>query len=582
MDKPKSRPNVVFVLTDDQGYGDLACHGNPIIKTPQLDTLFEESVRLTNYHVGPTCAPTRSGLLTGHYANSTGVWHTIGGRSLLRKDELSMADIFSANGYVTGIFGKWHLGDNYPYRPQDRGFQEAVVHGGGGVGQTPDYWGNNYFDDTYWSNGEPKSFSGYCTDVWFNQALNFIERHQEQPFFCYIPTNAPHSPHLVSPKYSEPYIDQVPHQDRANYFGMVTNIDENVGLLRQKLAQWGLAENTLFIFMTDNGSGGGVEVDADQFVTSGHNDGMRGKKGSEYEGGHRVPCFIHWPEAGLVEGRDMPELAANIDILPSLIDLCGLGDPLDYTFDGQSLAALILGQASDRADRAIVTDSQRLVYPLKWRKSAVMTNRWRLINGNELYDIVPDPEQRHDIAVDQPDVVARLRGEYEIWWSKVSQHFAEEIPITIGGPDAAHIRVNTHDWRNEDCACAWHQVHIHQGMACNGYWEVEVAQAGTYHFELRRWPKEEDRILSEGIPGNIIALQDITLESGYGGGKAIPIQSARIIIGKHDETQAATDMDKGVIFTLTLPKGPAHLQSYLYNETGDDLGAYYVYIDQIS
>ena len=187
-------PNVVFVLTDDQGYGDLSCHGNPVVKTPHIDALHACSVRLTDYHVGPTCAPTRAGLLTGHYANSTGVWRTSGGRSLLRANEISMADFFRRSGYATGIFGKWHLGDNTPYRPQDRGFETVVVHGGGGVGQTPDYWGNNYFDDSYWDGERYTRYDGYCTDVWFQQALNFIERNRQTPFFCYIPTNAPHSP----------------------------------------------------------------------------------------------------------------------------------------------------------------------------------------------------------------------------------------------------------------------------------------------------------------------------------------------------------------------------------------------------
>ena len=202
------RPNVILVMTDDQGYGDLACQGNPIIKTPHLDELYTQSLRLTNFHVGPTCSPTRAALVTGHYCNRTGVWHTIMGRSLLRKDEVTMGDIFSAGGYRTGIFGKWHLGDNPPFRPQDRGFGEVLVHGGGGVGQGPDYWGNDYFDDTYFHNGQPKKFTGYCTDVWFDGAMEFIEANRDRPFFCYIPTNAPHGPYNISDAYMNPYLDK--------------------------------------------------------------------------------------------------------------------------------------------------------------------------------------------------------------------------------------------------------------------------------------------------------------------------------------------------------------------------------------
>ena len=582
---PLQKPNVVFVLTDDQGYGDLGCHGNPIIKTPNLDKMHSESVRLADYHVGPTCAPTRAGLLTGHYANSTGVWHTIGGRSLLRKDEISMADFFAQAGYVTGIFGKWHLGDNYPYRPQDRGFQEVVVHAGGGIGNTADYWGNNYFDDTYWTKEGYRSFEGYCTDIWFNEGLKFIERHKDEPFFCYIPTNAPHSPHLVAPDYSDPYLDVTPHAERAKFYGMVTNIDENFGILRQKLAEWGLAENTILIFMTDNGSAGGVEIDDDHFVTSGFNAGMRGKKNSEYDGGHRVPFFLHWPAAGLTEGHDIDVVTANVDILPTLIDLCGLGDWQPHNFDGTSLAPLIRqgdqSDALDWPDRALVTDSQRLTNPVKWRKSAVMTNRWRLINGRELYDMTADPGQQTDIAAAHADVVAELREAYDAWWGKVSQQFDEEIPITIGDESSQNVVICSHDWRNENCDCVWNQCQVREGLPYNGYWELEVAQADTYRFELRRWPKAEDRPLTEGIPGELVSYGLMTIESGYGGGNALPITEARIEIGPHDQRQSVQSADKGITFTLDLEAGPTHLQTYFGNEDQTSLGAYYVYIERV-
>ncbi len=605
-----TQPNVIFILTDDQGYGDLGCHGNPVVRTPQIDRLHGESVRLTNYHVGPTCAPTRAGLLTGHYANSTGVWHTIGGRSLLRQGEVSMADFFSQAGYVTGIFGKWHLGDNYPYRPQDRGFQHVVCHGGGGVGQTPDYWGNKYFDDTYWVHRPPtqdhqgvdehRPFTGYCTDVWFNAALDFIDQQRDHPFFCYIPTNAPHSPHLVDPAYSDPYLPLTPHEERAKYFGMVTRIDENVGLLRQKLAEWGLAENTILIFMTDNGSGGGVDVDGDHFVVNGHNAGMRGKKNSEYEGGHRVPFFLHWPAGGFTAGHDIPQLTANIDILPTLIELCGLGDWQRQEFDGTSLVSLLsaapplssppepaegskdkVAAGSSWPDRALVTDSQRLVYPVKWRKSAVMTQRWRLVNGTELYDMAVDPGQQHDIAADHPAVVAQLREDYERWWDKVSRQFDEEIPIPLGAPESGELCLNTHDWRNAECACAWNQNLIREGLRCNGYWEIDVLHAGRYQFELRRWPKEEERPLVAPIPGVPVPFEGMTISSGYGGGNAIAIQMARLRVGDQEVSQSVAATDQSATFALTLPAGPAHLQSWFTEEDGATLGAYYVYVQSL-
>ncbi|MEM9452674.1 MAG: arylsulfatase [Myxococcota bacterium] len=576
---PSSSPNLVFVLTDDQGYGDLGCHGNPVVQTPHIDRFFDQSVRLDNFHVGPTCAPTRAGLLTGHYCNSTGVWHTCGGRSLLRKGEVSIADLFAANGYRTGIFGKWHLGDNYPYRPHDRGFGEAIVHGGGGITQTPDYWGNDYFDDTYFVNGCTKKFEGYCTDVWFGEAMRFIEENRERPFFCYIPTNAPHWPFFVDERYAAPYHGLVP-SERAKFYGMITNIDENFALLRQHLARLGLEEQTILVFMSDNGTAQGCEIGGDGFVIDGFNAGMRGKKGSPYEGGHRVPFFVRWPGGGIGggagEGRRVGELAANVDFLPTMVELCGLECPEGLAFDGVSLAPLLRGGLHGGGEpwpeRTVVTDSQRLARPVKWRQSSTMTQRWRLIDGRELFDIPADPEQRVDVAGAHPEVVEALRRDYEAWWEQVSTQFDEEIPIPlVAGPEQVTL-LTTHDWRNEDSACAWNQRQVRQGLVCNGYWEVEVVVAGRYAFELRRWPLEEDRGLTEGIPGEI----DWTT-----GGRAIPIERAWIEIAGQREEVTVRDGDPHARFELELPVGATHLRTCLLDAEGSDLGAYYVYVSRL-
>ncbi len=390
------QPNVIFILTDDQGYGDLGCTGNPILKTPHIDQFYNESIRLTNFHVGPTCAPTRAGLMTGHYANSTGVWHTIGGRSLLRKEEWTLATALKENGYVTGIFGKWHLGDEYPYRPHDRGFDKSIVHGGGGISQTPDWWGNDYFDDVYSSNGESQEFSGYCTDVFFREAMTFIEENKEQPFFCYIPTNAPHYPYNVDNKYSDMYKDLVPNNnmERACFYGMISNIDDNIGILRQKLKDLNIEDDTILIFMTDNGTSGGVITDEYGFVIDGYGAGLRGQKNSEYEGGHRVPFFIRWPKGELKGGKDINELTANIDFMPTILDLCHISVNDCHQFHGESIVDLLYEGGNTTKNRVIVTDSQRVPYPVKWKNSSVMTNQWRLINGQELYDINVDREQK--------------------------------------------------------------------------------------------------------------------------------------------------------------------------------------------
>ena len=224
------RPNVIIVLTDDQGYGDLSCHGNPVVKTPNIDRLHNESIRLTDFHVAPMCTPTRSQIMTGRDTLVNRACRVCSGESFLRRDIPTMADIFSAGGYRTGIFGKWHLGDNYPHRPEDRGFQEAVHHNGWGATAGGDYWNNDYFNDTYCHNGKRKQFQGYCTDVWFSKATRWIQEchRRQEPFLAYLPCNAPHGPHFVPDKYREPYLKRGLDLEVASFFGMIANIDENV------------------------------------------------------------------------------------------------------------------------------------------------------------------------------------------------------------------------------------------------------------------------------------------------------------------------------------------------------------------
>jgi len=545
-----SPPNIVLVITDDQGYGDLGCHGNPVIQTPNLDALHAESVRLTNFHVAPTCAPTRAGLMTGRNCNRTGVWHTVMGRSILRDDEVTVAQVLREGGYRTGIFGKWHLGDNYPSRPQDKGFGEVLVHGGGGVGQAPDYWGNDYFDDTYFRNGVPTPCEGYCTDVFFREAMGFIEANRERPFFAYIPTNAPHGPYNVDPKYSRPYLDAGVPESTACFYGMITNIDENVGRLMARLDDLGIADSTILIFMTDNGTS-----------EPGFNAGMRGRKGSEYEGGHRVPCFIRWPKGNLLPaGTDIDRLAANVDMLPTLAELCGLQPPAGVKLDGKSLAPLLRGEAPDWPDRVIITDSQRIEYPEKWRQSAVMTERWRLVNGKELYDIRADPGQEHDLAAEHADVVAKLREEYDRWWEELLPTFDDYCEIVVGADAENPSRLGSHDWH--DVFPPWNQTHILEGQVANGFWAVRVAQAGEYEITLRRWPEEANTPITGAVPG----------------GTAIAAHAARLKVADVDTQQPIPEGASGVTLTVQLPAGDTRLQTWLINDAGEDRGAYYVYV----
>ena len=549
----RTTPNVVLVITDDQGYGDLGCHGNRIIKTPNLDNLYKRSVRLTNFHVSPTCSPTRAALMTGRYCNRTGVWHTVMGRSLLRKDEVTTADVFSAGGYRTGIFGKWHLGDNYPFRPHDRGFDEALVHGGGGIGNTHDYWGNDYFDDTYFRNGKPEKFEGYCTDVWFAEAMKFIETNKDQPFFCYLPTNAPHGPYRVPQKYAKLYEGK---DVNANFYGMITNIDENMGRLLGRLKELAIDDNTIVIFMTDNGTSSGHRG------AQGYNAGMRNNKGSEYDGGHRVPCFIRWPAGGIEGGLDVGRLTAHIDILPTLIALCGLKRPTAVKFDGRSLVPLLKGGGERWPKRTVITDSQRIDYPEMWRKSAAMTDRWRLINGKELYDMKADPRQQNDVADKFPDVVRKLRKDYESWWADTSKRFDEYCETIVGSDNENPSKLTSHDWHVHG---PWNQEQIRQGRELNSFWAVEVARDGEYEISLRRWPQELDAPITAAIEG----------------GKAIAAKTARLKIADFDQTKQIAEGASAVKFRAGLRAGKTRLQTWLIDKDGASRGAYYVYVKRL-
>lgn len=533
-------PNVILILTDDQGYGDLACHGNTQLQTPALDRLHAESVRLTNIHVDPTCSPTRAALMTGRYSSRTGVWHTIMGRSILHRDEVTLAQLFAAAGYRTGIFGKWHLGDNFPSRPQDKGFEEVLIHGGGGVGQTPDYWGNDYFDDTYLHNGVPKQFAGYCTDVWFDGALKFIEAHRHRPFFAYISTNAPHGPYLVADKYSRPYRQMGIESPRAEFYGMIANLDENLAHLRTKLDEWNLADNTLLVFMTDNGTAAGA-------AKAGFNAGMRGAKGSEYDGGHRVPCFFHWPAGKLIGGRDVTALTAHIDLLPTLAEICRLDLPRAADLDGKSLVPLLQGE-TDWPARTLCVHSQRIEHPEKWRQCAVMTERWRLVNGKELFDIRADPGQARDVAAHHPEVVAELRAAYEAWYAHISYRFEDYCRIMLGAAQENPATLTCHDWHTPEVP--WSQAAVRRDPQVNGVWAVDILRAGAYEFTLRTRPAHVQQPLQA--------------------------HTARLKIGDFDVARRIEPGSTGVTIRLDLPRGPAELQTWLDGPGRTSRGAYFV------
>jgi len=582
---PSDKPNVILIMTDDQGYGDLACHGNPNVHTPNLDKLYAESVRLTDFHVGTTCSPTRASLMSGQNCNRVGVWHTVSGRSQLDLKYPTMADFFSANGYATAMIGKWHLGDSYPFAPEHRGFEEAFYHGAGGVGQMPDAWDNDYFDDTYLNKGVPKAQKGYCTDVWFDASLDFIDRkrQQEQPFFLYLATNAPHGPFHVDSAHIRPYLNN-PDIANPNFYGMITQFDENLGTLLEKLDQWELAENTLLVFLTDNGTSAGVKLDKKGFLKKGFNAGLRGMKGSMYEGGHKVPCFIRWPEKGVTGGKDIATLTAHVDLLPTFIDALALSKGPKIEFDGRSLTSLLLGAEEDESwkKRVLITDTQRQEFPEKWRKSATMQGPWRLINGTDLYNVQKDLGQRENIAENHPELVAELRSAYEAWWADLEEGFSGYTRPILGKSEEP-VSLFSHDWHEvkdpdgEKGRTPWHQTHIREGLATNGFWTVEVAETGTYRFDVHRWPKETQQPIQAGLPAKAAVPGGNPLPKG----KSLAFQYAQIRIGTQEKIQPVDATDTFISFKMELSAGPTRVQTWMKGEGIESRGAYFVYVQKL-
>lgn len=533
-----SKPNVILIMTDDVGYGDLACHGHPFIKTPNLDRLHAQSVRLTDFHVSPKCSPTRASLLTGRHCQHVGVRNTNNAQNLLATEVPTLANLFAANGYRTAIFGKWHLGDHFPFRPQDRGFQEVLVHGDGAVGTVADIWGNDYFDDTYWHNGKRKSFKGFCTQVWFDEAMNFMRTSGDKPSFIYLPTNAAHGPMFAPEEDKSHYRDQP--RTQQGFFGMITNFDTHMGRLMAFLDEEGLSENTILIYTSDNGSAAGWRI---------FNAGMKGGKMSPYDGGHRVPFFLRWPAAGLRGGRDIDQLTAHLDIWPTLAELCALASD-NRTLDGVSLAPL-LREGTPLEERTIVDSFL----------GVVMTERWRLVHGDELYDITADPAQERNVANDHPEVVAQLRKALEVNQRKNDTRQrryvigAEQNPVTFS-PD---------DWI--EAKLSYYQIEIRNGVMGFAPILADVAQAGTYRFELRRWPSETGGTI-RGV------LADETTERMAG--KKLDIVRASLQVRDFDASLAVDDTTTVAAFDVDLEAGPIDIAARFTTAGGEETGAYYL------
>jgi len=562
-------PNVVIILTDDQGYGDLSCHGNPVLKTPHLDQLHAESVRLTDFHVSPVCSPTRAALLTGRDPLRAGVWTTTTDRSRLLADIPTLADLFAADGYRTGMFGKWHLGDAPPHRPQDRGFQETLYLPGGMTGFAAETWDNDVIDPVFHHNGAREKFTGYREDILFNKAMEWMSECQRngQPFFTYLATFSPHGPCLVPEKYASPY-RKGPGKQAADFLGMVANIDENVGRLEAFLRENGLRDNTLLVFMSDNGGTGGVRI---------HNSGMKGNKGDAYEGGHRVPCFFRWPDGGLGGGRDVGGLTAHIDLLPTLAELCGLEKPLPKGLDGVSLAPLLRGETTTAPDRSLFVrydpgiKSDPQYRPDSYDKAAVLQGRWRLIDGRELYDIQADPGQKKDVASEHPEIVAQLRDAQDAFWKEIHPGtFHLSRPTLLGSEEILLTPLDARPTTGDSVA---QQAQIRQGKPTFGEYSVRLPGKATLHIEARRWPRESGAALTaplSAFKGPLVKRPP---------GKPLPIHSLRVRVGDVERTIPAAPDAPAIIAELPVEPGEHILTARFLDAGGHELtDAYFLHL----
>ena len=474
--QPDRRPNVLLIMTDDQGWGDLHSHGNDKIDTPVLGKLGTEGARFDRFFVSPVCAPTRAGLLTGRYHLRTGTHGVTRGRENMRADEVTIAEVFKAADYSTGCFGKWHNGSNWPYHPNAQGFDEFV-------GFCAGHW-NNYFDTHLEHNGTPIKTTGYITDVLTDFAISFIQKNKHRPFFCYLPYNAPHSPFQVPDEYFDKYKARGLNDPLACVYGMCENLDDNIGRFLKSLDYMKLTQNTIVIFLTDNGP-----------QTDRYNSGMKGRKGSVHEGGIRVPCFFRWPDQ-IEAGVTIEQIASNIDLLPTIVDLCGVKMPKTLPLDGISVAPLLTGKTAKWPDRMIFTFRPR-GRAVSNAPGSVRTRRWRAVTNSgkwELYDMVEDPAQKKNVAENYPNVTGKLRAAYDKIYPDVAKD-GFDLPIHVGYPQwplvvlpghEAHLKkylgggisyVGNYGWAN-DWITNWTDIRAY------AWWDVKVVDSGRFEITL--------------------------------------------------------------------------------------------------
>ena len=592
------RPNVIIVLTDDQGYGDIGAHGHPFLKTPNLDKLHAESIRFTDFHVAPMCSPTRGQLMTGVDAMKNGCTAVNAGRSMVREDIPMLSNYFADAGYATGLFGKWHMGDSYPYRPQDRGFQEVLSFRAWGLPSLASNWENStlnpnkrpeqaYMDPVLEHNGTDIRFPGYSGDIWFTEAMKYMAvcKTERKPFFVYLANNLAHVPDSVPGKYSKPYsdigkwkgTDGTEVKAPAAYYGQIANIDENMGRLEEFLVKSGLKENTIILYLTDNGSRSKPATDI-------YNGGMRGHKTEMWEGGHRVPCFFRWPQSGVKHGRDIPELTEVQDIAPTLLELCKISPKNLYPMGGVSWGGLLRNEAWPHADRKIAIEYG--VSGKRWVDACVPSEKWRLLgNGKSLYNVTGDPHQDSDVAGQNSDVLKGLNSYYDEWYQQAIAEFQNIRYIHLGHPGVPEVILYASDWQGDSCD---NPATLAAGVA-KGKWDIEVETAGDYRVELSRWPFESGKALTEGTKGRkadptavestfkSVSAPAKTDKGSSSSGGARPIAKAQLVVAKDNQTIDTKPDDKSAAFTLHLAAGKTKLAANFLDANGTLLcSAFYV------
>lgn len=608
------KTNVIIIMPDDLSYSDYSYYNKSESspQTPNIDQLVGEGVRLNDFHTAPTCSPSRSQLMTGRDDNEVGVWHTVMGRYFMNADEITMADVFKANGYRTALFGKWHLGESYPFRPKDRGFERVDMIQGGGIEQQPAPWGiRNTSPSIVFNNDQPvvltdenanlpgatKHFGipqAFTSNYFTTQAIDYMQANQKakKPFFIYLPYNDAHEPNDTPPD---------ARKGVSAHVATIENMDKNVGRIMKFLDTSGMANNTMVIFILgDNGIA---------------NFKLRGDKATSYEAGHRVPCVVRWADGGYggtnATSRDIEEMITEMDLLPTFMDVLNLHDvskrPAKLELSGRSVKTLLDTSTKNNdavfSTRVLVVDNQRMDDLIKYKEACIMKDeldasgsikhKWRLMRTSatsawELYDIKADLQQKNDLLANTTSsgnysgIVKLLQNAYEKWWTKVSVNASDYARPIIGSSEAPTVCLFGHDWHMDAGLPPWNHTLIAGGLKANGFNAVTFAKDSNYTFDLRRWPIDiaDETSVTSGLQNPLRT----TISNALTYGKAIPIHSARIRVWNDKKTyfdqrkDVASDSD-GALFTLHMPAGPAMVQTWFYDANGNELcGAYYNYV----